>query len=563
MSWEDYNIPYSIPVISPGCQRGYGIIIVNHFGEFEDYRRQGSDNELRNLRKLFEYFGLETKIYEELKNTEISKIVSHISHCPELKDHSLFMLAISSHGTDEGILGVNIHDRVNPKFHNETYNDTISHQSIIRHFNGKNCENLRGKPKVFIFNGCRGDEKESLFSADAVPYPSGSCSTISSDYLILYSCVNGFRSLRKGNIGSNFIDILTNVWMSLPNIPLESSLAYVNRQLVSKTHHFDEELCQEVSSCCNSYSTLQYTLKVPTSDYSIGYSNEDIQDKPLSESSVVENAGQYCLAWKFIDKGSELTNLNEPRALTIGNEGLIYIADFLNNRIQIFDIVTRKHIKSFDKISQPLYLDIFDDFLFVTSLGKIMKICLKDGIIASEYIKDFNIRGIAIDNISGSIFVSEKNGLQIHILNKDLMLMKRMRLEYKYIQHSPDPPTQISDIRYYNAEIFILFQNSQHNVQSFTLTGKLSRAIITKADCPFSKHFYVGNCLIIISDLKTKAIKIFSAANGHILAIIRNLGESSEIIQPVGITYDMKTQTIIVVDHAKTINALMGFKLLK
>ena len=65
-------------------------------------------------------------------------------------DHSkfdCFFLAVSSHGERGCILG--------------TDGDRVSIEgSVLSPFNGAHCASLRGKPKVFFLQACRGAEKD-------------------------------------------------------------------------------------------------------------------------------------------------------------------------------------------------------------------------------------------------------------------------------------------------------------------------------------------------------------------------------------------------------------------
>ena len=565
----NYQEEYPMADSAVGVKRGFGLIIVNHFYKIENLRREGSENEVRNLKRLFSSFGLDVRTCEELTQTQILLFISDISKNPALESHSVFMLAISSHGTKDGLLGVDNDISENDSLKGKTFKDIVSHHSIIRTFNSDNCPFLLGKPKVFIFNGCRGDEKECLYFSDAILHPPSILnqlfSTTSADFLLLFSCVDGYQSLRKGNIGSSFIDILTETWIQLETIPLENALPYVNRQLICNTNHFDHQLGKMIASCCTFHSTLRYSLKVPRTKFACNQIIQPFKGVGESSSSVaIQQAHsplRYTLRWSCVNEGGGIKDLKRPRSMELSNEVLLYVADCVNNRIQVYHKDTQEHVKCYYNIDQPLYLYISPKFIYATSLAKIMKISISSGTISNEIEIGINIRGITLDN-SNYIYISEKLSLHIRILNEDFLLMKRMRLETPFVQSPNDSITQISDIKYHEGELFVLFENSEYTVQTFTMTGNISKKLVSHDQVPLSRHFYVGSDIIIISDLNSMKIKVFSTINGSLIVEIDCNEGTGALTQPVGVAFDPLTSGIYIVDHAKKTNCLMCYTLL-
>ena len=563
-----YQEEYPMSDLGEDLKRGFGVIIVNHFHKIDKFRREGSENEVQNLKRLFSSFGLEILLYEEMKQSQIFVAITDISKNPLLQNHSVFMLAMSSHGTKEGLLGVDNNKVEQEHLTSKTLNDIVSHQSIIRTFNSENCPFLRGKPKVFIFNGCRGDEKECLYFSDAILHPPSNLdqvhSTTSADFLILFSCVDGYQSLRKGDIGSSFIHILTEIWMDLETIPLENSLAYINRQLINNTQHFDQQLGQMIASCCTFHSTLRYTLKIPRTKLFVNQIIQQINCRSVLVNPIPQQKEHLSLRsnfrWACVNEGEGTIDLKRPRSVVLSSEGLLYIADCVNNRIQVYNKDTQQHVKCYSNIEQPLYLHLSKDYIYATSLAKTMKISISSGTIANVTETGINVRGITVDE-NNYIYVCEKLSLHIRILNEDLHLMKRMRLETPFIQSSTESTTQISDIKYYKGELFVLFENSEYTVQTFTMTGNLSNKPISHDQVPLSRHFYVGSEKIIISDLKSMKVKVFSTVNKNILFEINCDKGPGEIRQPVGVTFNPLTNDIFIVDHVKKVDCLMCYNL--
>ena len=567
-SAEHYQLEYPMTAPSEVLKRGFGLIIVNHFYQIDNFKREGSENEVRNLERLFSSFGLHVLIYEEMVQSQILVTINDISKNPLLENHSVFMLAISSHGTKDGLLGVDKYIAEHDSLVGKTFNDIVSHQSIIRTFNSENCPFLLGKPKVFIFNGCRGDEKECLYFSDAIlhtPTLNQIYSSTSADFLVLFSCVDGYQSLRKGDIGSSFIHILTETWMQLEDIPLENTLAYINRRLINSTKHFDHQLGQIIASCCTFHSTLRYTLKIPRTKLKFNQIIQpmhcrEIPVKPVLQQQLAHLSIRANLRWSCVNEGEGKIDLKRPRSLVLSSEGLLYVADCVNNRIQVYNKDTQQHVKCYSNIEQPLYLHISENYIYATSLAKTMKISISNGTISKVTETGINVRGITVDE-NNYIYVTEKLSLHIRILNEDFRLMKRMRLETPYKQSTTDSTTQISDIKYYKGELFVLFENSEYTVQAFTMTGYISNELISHYQVPLSRHFYVGSEKVIISDLKSMKIKVFSTLNSTILVEINCDKGPGALTQPFGVAFDPLTNDIFIVDHVKKVDCLMCYNL--
>ena len=74
--------------------RGYGLIIVNLFEQFKVAKREGAQQEIDNLKNLFESLGLKPVVYTELTKQKIQELLQLTSQSPELKEHSMIAVAI-------------------------------------------------------------------------------------------------------------------------------------------------------------------------------------------------------------------------------------------------------------------------------------------------------------------------------------------------------------------------------------------------------------------------------------------------------------------------------------
>ena len=73
---------------------GYGVIIINTFYGIYGQQREGTENELKMFKQLFESVGLETIIFQELEKHQIMTELETITGDEKLKQHSMIALAI-------------------------------------------------------------------------------------------------------------------------------------------------------------------------------------------------------------------------------------------------------------------------------------------------------------------------------------------------------------------------------------------------------------------------------------------------------------------------------------
>ena len=282
--------PYEIGSKYP---RGYGVIIVNSFKNDKEHERRGADVDEVNLYSLFRLLGLEIIVKRNISAAEIIKSLSEISKSNDLFNHTVLVVAISSHGTAKGLVG-------------EDTADTVSEKEIISIFSSQDCPNLVGNPKIFIFNGCRIYEEETVqvvearalqekVYTDQQTMREQKRGTGSSDILKIYSCLEGFVSLRSNKRGSLFISTLCNYWgeygndKSLPDI-----VSYVNGDLTKTCGSctaLDSGNESDPPQCCYYDSTLTSELRLGAIHGNEEEEKELIQidaRKPPSSSSSKE-----------------------------------------------------------------------------------------------------------------------------------------------------------------------------------------------------------------------------------------------------------------------------------
>lgn len=128
--------------------RGICLLINNvHFNEASTLsRRKGSEVDERRLRQIFaDLLHFKVEVYNDCSASEMINIFDSVRKSDRLYDHDAFVCVIMSHGgIGDMIYGVD--------------GSSISVHSITKKFNDENCIGLRGKPKMFFIQACRGGE---------------------------------------------------------------------------------------------------------------------------------------------------------------------------------------------------------------------------------------------------------------------------------------------------------------------------------------------------------------------------------------------------------------------
>lgn len=198
-------------------KRGILFMITNieFDNDCEAYRR-GADVDTNNLKELFMQIGFHrTLIYNNLSFLEMTSTVENFSKLDALKETECVFIVIASHGyerKDTGDTDIRCSD-----------GRLISSNFIIRQFNNNNCPLLRMKPKVFIFQTCRGNKidsgvwlnrNEEYLRNNYVETDGQQSNSIRtySDILIAHSTIPGFASHRDPKDGSWYIQALCKIF---------------------------------------------------------------------------------------------------------------------------------------------------------------------------------------------------------------------------------------------------------------------------------------------------------------------------------------------------------------
>lgn len=210
--------------------RGHALIINNeHFDERtsddgNNYRK-GSDIDGNNLEELFKKLGFVVEVRRNMTRNEMALAVRDFSESDKHIRSDMAMVAVLSHGTEGFLYGT---DRC-----------ALETEWIVEKLNNENSIHLRGKPKFFIFQACRGfsqdygtptrmspyltienDVKEVSERTDTdaemftLPHSVEKRSPTFEDILIACSTIPGYVANRDTVRGSWFIECVCKVFMA-------------------------------------------------------------------------------------------------------------------------------------------------------------------------------------------------------------------------------------------------------------------------------------------------------------------------------------------------------------
>ncbi|XP_005406155.1 PREDICTED: caspase-14 [Chinchilla lanigera] len=193
--------------------------------------REGSEVDLEALKSMFQHLGFQSTMKRDPTaqqfHEEMEKFQQVIDSWEE--PVSCAFVVLMAHG-DEGLL-------------KGEDGEMVRLDDLFQVLNNKNCQALRAKPKVFIVQACRGENRdlgETVGGDKVMMITDDSPQTIPTytDFLHVYSTVEGYIAYRHDEEGSCFIQTLVKVFRDIKGSILEL-LTEVTRRMA------DAELLQE------------------------------------------------------------------------------------------------------------------------------------------------------------------------------------------------------------------------------------------------------------------------------------------------------------------------------
>ncbi|XP_006629925.3 caspase-6 [Lepisosteus oculatus] len=193
--------------------------------------RFGTNADKHNLFRRFQDLGFEVKAFDNLKVEEVLNEIYEAASSDHL-DADCFVCIFLSHGENEYVYA---------------YDAKIEIKEITALFKGDKCKSLVGKPKIFIFQACRGDKHDNpVMPMDVVDnavtnevvVDAGAVYTLpaGADFLMCYSVAEGYYSHRETINGSWYIQDLCEMLKRFgETLEFTELLTMVNRKVSSRS----------------------------------------------------------------------------------------------------------------------------------------------------------------------------------------------------------------------------------------------------------------------------------------------------------------------------------------
>ncbi|XP_042878713.1 caspase-2-like [Penaeus japonicus] len=188
-----------------------GALLVANYSSFDSpdsKPRLGSEADAEHITELFRQIGYEnTKTIVDATKQDTGKALLEFRNEKIHAEVDSLVVVFMSHGAEEYMC--------------TTDGEIIYDQEVIEYFNNVNCPALKGKPKYFIFQHCRG-KKEHIVRAykmidnktsRKISVPRKRNRRELSDVYVCYSTLPGFVSYRYDVHGSPYIDRICRVFM--------------------------------------------------------------------------------------------------------------------------------------------------------------------------------------------------------------------------------------------------------------------------------------------------------------------------------------------------------------
>ncbi|KAK4875469.1 hypothetical protein RN001_011891 [Aquatica leii] len=233
-STKFYDEDADVPTYSTHSKKRGAVLIINIIKYINDLQpeRKGADVDSRNLTDLFLQMGFSVESHIDLTKNDIVDVVREFKSSPNIVGCDMVFVIVMGHGETEKcsdvaeVIG--------------TDNETVSTRWIEEQFNNINCKALQNKPKIFMYQMCRGKIPDYGTVQDTIEMDSGVMSRAStmmilrscSDMLIAHSTIPGTASHRDVYLGSWYMNIFCKIMMKRAhNTHLENIFKILDNKL--------------------------------------------------------------------------------------------------------------------------------------------------------------------------------------------------------------------------------------------------------------------------------------------------------------------------------------------
>ncbi|XP_020286257.1 caspase Dronc isoform X2 [Pseudomyrmex gracilis] len=212
--------------------RGMVLLITNiYYNSPEEKPRISAKHDEDNLNKLFTEIGFQVVSYQNLTGEQIRDAVKTFSKRDDLTKVDSCFVIVTSHGTEDKENNTEIQGTDYHSASKQTNYEKVLCSDICDYFTVESCPQLANKPKIFVFQLCRGKKKQKAVINDRIMTDScappntktdessldifRSRSTRNySDMLVVHSTLPGYVSYRDTITGSWFIQNLCKIFMN-------------------------------------------------------------------------------------------------------------------------------------------------------------------------------------------------------------------------------------------------------------------------------------------------------------------------------------------------------------
>ena len=242
-----------------------------------------------------------------------------------------------------------------------------------------------------------------------------------------------------------------------------------------------------------------------------------------------------------------------PRSIAIDSfTNNIFICDYGNDRVQVFDESLKYLFKISDKLKQPFGICININNLYVTqSVANTLSVYYTDG----SYINSVGAKGngkLQFDNPRGVDALKEKDTICVCDWNNNRVQCLDLNLGFRFFISDISHPL---DIKLTQQELVVLVEDNPC-LRFYDYSRNLIRMIITRGDegqviSSFQFCLDIDSNVLMTDKFGEFGVMIFSKT-GDLLCKFGERGEEEgEFIQPIGIAIDYKGRIIVGSSNSK------------
>ncbi|XP_063075949.1 caspase 21, apoptosis-related cysteine peptidase [Engraulis encrasicolus] len=191
-------------------------------------QRFGTEVDGEKLRVTFRMLGFNVRMEKDLSAADMKRVLHDVSE-EDHSDKSCFVCVLLSHGEPALLMGAD--------------GASVPIRMLASTLSSQHCHSLRGKPKLFFIQACRGQKMDAGVETDSTQHEddleeefAGVSEIPEEDFLCFHSTSPSYYSWRNQLSGSVFIDSLCNLLTHHRKQELIKILTRVSCQVATTFH---------------------------------------------------------------------------------------------------------------------------------------------------------------------------------------------------------------------------------------------------------------------------------------------------------------------------------------